>query len=121
MAHDLSPEALLKGQISTLLITADTLTTQVAEMVVTNHLERDAMAMREKQILDLEIAFSANAKTVAEVIKMLEPLTGLFRFIGWVGTCIKWAGAVAAACLAIYSLWYTWRHNGELPQLPKTK
>ena len=104
-----------------MLITADTLTTQVAEMVVQNHLERDAMMAREKQILDLEIAFSKNSDTVAEVIKMLEPLTGLFKFIGFVGTIIKWTGAVAAACLAIYSLWYTWAHNGDLPQLPKTK
>ena len=115
--EQLSPDALLQGQIRTLLVTADTLTTQVAEMVVQNHLERDAMLAREKQILDLEIAFSANAKTVAQVIKMLEPLSGLFKFIGWIATFVKWTGAVAAACLAIYSLWYTWSHNGDLPKL----
>jgi len=117
----MTPDELLAGQVRTLLITADTLTTQIAEMVVQNHIERDAMAVREAKMLALEVAFTKNSQTVSEVIKMLEPLTGLFKFIGWIGTVIKWAGAVAAACLAIYSLWYTASHNGDLPQLPKTK
>jgi len=113
----MTPDELLAGQVRTLLITADTLTTQIAEMVVQNHVERDAMAVREAKMVDLEVAFRKNSETVAQVVKLLEPLAGLFKVIGWIGTAIKWLGAVAAACLAIYSLWYTWSHNGDLPKI----
>jgi len=112
-----TPSSLLEGQIRTLLISADTLTTQIAEITVTQHLAQDAMALREKRILDLEIALSKNAETTAEVRAMLEPLRGLFRFIGWIATAVKWFGAVAAAALAIYSLWYTATHEGTLPKI----
>jgi len=115
-----------------LIISTDTLTRQLAEHNVMQIMAADDYRMREVRFENMVQELKAQAVATTELAAMLAPIKwflkimgGLVRVIKFIlsgfSSSVKWAGAIAAACLALYSLFFAATHDGTFPTLPKIK
>ncbi len=78
---------------------------------IEDRLDRGAANMRE-----FRTELAANTETTNEVRALLETGKSGLKVLGWIGVGAKWAGGIAGAIVALWSLIYVATHNGQLPK-----
>jgi hypothetical protein len=97
----------------------DLLSTQMAELAVG---QQQAVRQRSEfadRITRIETSLTDTRAVTHEVRDLLSAVKGGFRVLGWLGVAAKWAGAIAAACVSIYTVIYMFTHGGNLPHGPQ--
>lgn len=88
---------------------------QISDLTIGQQIAAQKVSAAEMRMAALEKALGANTEITREVRDLLDALKGGMKVLGWMGTGLKWLGAIAAAGMAIYTGVYMLTHGGELP------
>lgn len=111
----LTDQQLLDAQIRALLTNGHVLAQQIAELTIAQQEAAKFKAMTDVRLSHVESGLQQNTEVTIEVRDLLEAFRGGFKVLGWLGTGLKWTGAIAGACTAIYTAFYMVTHGGQLP------
>lgn len=82
-------------------------TDPAALLAAIDELRKEQAQLREEMRKNAELT-AQNTAATNEIVDLFQAAKGAFRVIGWVGTAVKWVGAVTAAG---GGLWYLVTHG----------
>lgn len=108
-------EAQRAAQIRVLLQHDDLLARQVAELTVGMHNIQRQLSAGDTRMSSMSAELVANTATTTEVRDLLAALKGGMKVLEWLGKAARWAGGIALAVSAIYTVIYMATHGGNMP------
>lgn len=108
-------EALREAQIRVLLQHDDLLARQVAELTVGMHNIQRQLSAGDARMTVMATDLASNTATTTEVRDLMDAIKGGMKVLEWLGKAARWAGGIAIAVSAIYTVFYMATHGGNMP------